>query len=170
MEKWNKIDVIRRNNQNNKHHMLARVYGTDNSICINNAEKPLLCSPNYTSLKWLWQFTVADYALLHVLGYFKGRTQGCARFPEFVQNFTERQILWSLCLVDFHTFHTFELRVFFEFTWKLSKFQQKEHTQHWDLAYMYLVHDTSTLKCSISVFVKAQLRYRGPDIQIMYKL
>ena len=30
--------------------------------------------------------------------------QGCARFPEFVQNFSERQILWSLCSVDFHTF------------------------------------------------------------------
>ena len=30
--------------------------------------------------------------------------QGCARFPQFVLNFTERQILWSLCSVDFHTF------------------------------------------------------------------
>ena len=30
-------------------------------------------------------------------------TQGCARFHEFVQNFSERQILWSLCSVDFHT-------------------------------------------------------------------
>ena len=30
--------------------------------------------------------------------------QRCARFPQFVQNFSERQILWSLCLVDFHTF------------------------------------------------------------------
>ena len=28
---------------------------------------------------------------------------GCARFPEFVQNFSEHQILWSLCSVDFHT-------------------------------------------------------------------
>ena len=28
---------------------------------------------------------------------------GCARFPEFVQNFSERQILWSLCSVVFHT-------------------------------------------------------------------
>ena len=26
--------------------------------------------------------------------------QGCARFPEIVQNFSERQILWSLCSVD----------------------------------------------------------------------
>ena len=31
-------------------------------------------------------------------------TQGCARFPEFVQNFSECQTLWSLCSVDFHTF------------------------------------------------------------------
>ena len=29
---------------------------------------------------------------------------GCARFPEFTQNFTELQILWSLCSVDFHTY------------------------------------------------------------------
>ena len=26
----------------------------------------------------------------------------CARFPEILQNFSERQILWSLCSVDFH--------------------------------------------------------------------
>ena len=30
-------------------------------------------------------------------------TQGCAHFPDFVKNFTEHQILWSLCSVDFHT-------------------------------------------------------------------
>ena len=30
--------------------------------------------------------------------------QGCAHFPEFVQNFSERQILWSLYSVDFHAF------------------------------------------------------------------
>ena len=29
---------------------------------------------------------------------------GCACFPEFVQNFSERQILWSLCSVVFLTF------------------------------------------------------------------
>ena len=28
---------------------------------------------------------------------------GCAHIPEFIQNFSERQILWSWCLVDFHT-------------------------------------------------------------------
>ena len=28
---------------------------------------------------------------------------GCARFPQFVQNFSECQILWSLCSVEFHT-------------------------------------------------------------------
>ena len=31
-------------------------------------------------------------------------TQGCACFPEFTQNFSERQIFWSLCSVDVHTF------------------------------------------------------------------
>ena len=30
-------------------------------------------------------------------------SQGCARFPDFTQNFSEHQILWSLCSVDFHT-------------------------------------------------------------------
>ena len=30
--------------------------------------------------------------------------QGCVQFPEFLQNFSERQILWSLCLVVFHAF------------------------------------------------------------------
>ena len=28
--------------------------------------------------------------------------QGCARFPEILQNFSERQIFWSLCSVVFH--------------------------------------------------------------------
>ena len=31
-------------------------------------------------------------------------TKGCARFPQFVQNFSDCQILWSLCSVDFYTF------------------------------------------------------------------
>ena len=82
---------------------------------------------------------------------------GCARFPEFTQNFSERQILWSLCSVDFHTLtlqlpiqtpHSVapELQVFVsshkisakrahpwtpsfcEFTWKLPKFKENEHT------------------------------------------
>ena len=30
--------------------------------------------------------------------------QGCARFAEFLQNFSECQILWSLCSVVFHAF------------------------------------------------------------------
>ena len=28
---------------------------------------------------------------------------GCARFAQNLQNFSERQILWSLCSLDFHT-------------------------------------------------------------------
>ena len=32
------------------------------------------------------------------------RLQGCARFPRILQNFSERQILWSLCSVVFHVF------------------------------------------------------------------
>ena len=31
---------------------------------------------------------------------------GCARFPRFVQNFSERQMLCSFCSVDFHTFRS----------------------------------------------------------------
>ena len=49
----------------------------------------------------------------------------CARFPEFVQNFSERQNLWNLCSVDFHTF-TLQLPIQTQH-WKLSKFQQNEH-------------------------------------------
>ena len=60
---------------------------------------------------------------------------GCACFPEFTQNFSEHQILWSLSLVDFHTLtlqlpiqtlHSVvpELQVFGEFTWKLPKFKK----------------------------------------------
>ena len=29
---------------------------------------------------------------------------GCARFPEILQNFSEHQILWSLCSVVVHAF------------------------------------------------------------------
>ena len=32
-----------------------------------------------------------------------GTQWGCAHFPEFLQNFSQRQISWSLCSVDFHT-------------------------------------------------------------------
>ena len=39
-----------------------------------------------------------------IIGFNPNSRVGCARFPEFTQNFTEHQILWSLCLVDFHTF------------------------------------------------------------------
>ena len=28
--------------------------------------------------------------------------QGCARFPDYLQNFSERQILWRMCSVVFH--------------------------------------------------------------------
>ena len=31
-----------------------------------------------------------------------GQVQGIARFPEFLQNYSERQILSSSCLVGFH--------------------------------------------------------------------
>ena len=30
--------------------------------------------------------------------------KGCARFVDFLQNFSERQILWILCSVVFHAF------------------------------------------------------------------
>ena len=45
------------------------------------------------SLWWL------DWIFLYVRG---SAPPGCARFPEILQNFSERQILWSLCLVVFH--------------------------------------------------------------------
>ena len=36
--------------------------------------------------------------------------QGCARFPEFLQNFSESQILWSLHSVVFHALK-FKLKI-----------------------------------------------------------
>ena len=48
--------------------------------------------------------------------------QGCS---EFVQNFSERQILWSLCSVNVNTF-TLQLPI--QTLQSLSKFQQNEHT------------------------------------------
>ena len=64
---------------------------------------------------------------------------GCVRFPEILQNFSERQILWSLCSVVFDALTLRlpiqtslpvapKLSVFFAFRWKLSKFQENEHT------------------------------------------
>ena len=58
---------------------------------------------------------------------------GCARFPEFVQNFSEHQILWSLCSADFYiafaysnsTFCGAWTPSFCEFTWKLSNIVAK---------------------------------------------
>ena len=38
----------------------------------------------------------------HHFGELGWVTKGCACFPEFLQNFSERQILWSLCLVLLH--------------------------------------------------------------------
>ena len=38
------------------------------------------------------------------VGVWQSANLGCARFPEFLQNFSKRQILWSLCLVVFHVF------------------------------------------------------------------
>ena len=47
------------------------------------------------------------FSVFRIVRFFKRQkvpaAQGCARFPEFVQNFSEHQILWSLCSVDFHT-------------------------------------------------------------------
>ena len=48
--------------------------------------------------------------------------QECAHFPQFVQNFSERQILWSSCSVDFQIF-TLPIQTLH------SKFQQNEHTE-----------------------------------------
>ena len=64
---------------------------------------------------------------------------GVLVFLKFTQNSTERQVLWSLCSVDFHTLtlqlpiqtpHSVasELPSFCEFTGKLCKFQENEHT------------------------------------------
>ena len=73
-----------------------------------------------------------------VLYYFRTelyyrRALGCARFAEILQNFTERQILWSLCSVDFLTF-TLRLPIQTSLSlasklWrKMSKFQENQST------------------------------------------
>ena len=64
----------------------------------------------------LFLFTYANYLLWHMVFiliitiYFfiywnscQQKQLGCAHFPDFMQNFSERQVLWSLCSVDFHT-------------------------------------------------------------------
>ena len=62
----------------------------------------------------------------------------CARFHEILQNFSEGQIFWSLCSVDFLAFNieiscsnfTFCGTLtpsLCTFRWKMSKFQQNEH-------------------------------------------
>ena len=38
----------------------------------------------------------------HVLYNVGFLSLGCAHFPGFLQNFSERQILWSLCSIVFH--------------------------------------------------------------------
>ena len=43
-------------------------------------------------------FPIHVHALLQVL---VGHNQGCACFPELLQNFSESQIFWSLCSVVF---------------------------------------------------------------------
>ena len=66
-----------------------------------------------------------------------------ARFPEFTQNSSERQILWSLCSVDFHTLtlqlpiqtlHSVapELPSFCEFTQNFSKTSTPQKTDEFN--------------------------------------
>ena len=67
--------------------------------------------------------------------------QGYACFLEFLQNYSERQILWNLPLVVFHALILKlpiqtslsvapKLQDSFSFRWKLWKFQDNKHT--WD--------------------------------------
>ena len=66
---------------------------------------------------------------------FYSQKQGCARFPKFKQNFSERQILWSLCSVVFHTFtlqlpiQTPELHIFVSSLVKCQNFSKTSTTQ-----------------------------------------
>ena len=66
-------------------------------------------------------------------------TKGVLIFLNLCKYVSECQILWSLCSVDFHSFCTAIAYSnstfcgtwtpsFCEFTWKLSTFQQNEHT------------------------------------------
>ena len=68
---------------------------------------------------------------------------GGARFPEFTHNFSEFQILWSLCFVDFHTFtlqlpvqtlHSLapELLVFVSSLGNCPNFRKTRHQFHFE--------------------------------------
>ena len=100
----------------------------------------------------LFLFTYANYLLWHMVFiliftiYFfiywnscQQKQLGCARFPDFMQNFSERQVLWSLCSVDFHTLtlqlpiqnlHSVapELQVFVSSLENCANFRENEHT------------------------------------------
>ena len=101
------------------------------------------------SLSFLFSCFVID-SFNHLNYLNSARTRGVL----VLLKFTERQILWSLYSVDFHTL-TLQLPIqtlhsvtpellFCEFTSKLSKFQEYEHTQssmiegYWKLFYMYV--------------------------------
>ena len=54
---------------------------------------------------WPMNITIEHYNWKNCL-----LTKGVLVFLNFLQNFSERQILWSLCSVDFHTL-TFQLPI-----------------------------------------------------------
>ena len=64
----------------------------------------------YSRFPEIWTFfmwTQRNWEFRHHRNWslkFEDRNLGSSCFPQFVQNFSERQILWSLCSVDFHTF------------------------------------------------------------------
>ena len=49
------------------------------------------------------RFVDEEFIILKIVQLLFHLFLGWARFPKLVQNFSERQILWSLCSVDFHT-------------------------------------------------------------------
>ena len=108
---------------------------------------------------------------------------GCARFPEFTQNFSERQILWSLCSVDFHTLtlqlpiqtpHSVvpELQVFVSSLENWKKFKENEHTPGISTTNLYRAgsNDKTRMRCRWRISGVCSFCWNFTERQILWSL
>ena len=86
-----------------------------------------------THLYWLTRqnlscaFIIDIKIKLITLADSRRKHQGCARFPEILQYLVSTRFC-AVCAYSNFTFCGGWTPSFFEFTWKMSKFQQNEHT------------------------------------------
>ena len=83
----------------------------------------------------LFAFIMSIYKQFVQVRYSRLISLGCARFADFLQNFRERQILWRMCSVVFHTFTLkIPIQTLLSVTptcsvfWRTTHFQENEHT------------------------------------------